>query len=427
MAAPGYVYYGDDYTGASDTLATLAVAGRRTMLFTGVPTAVQLDAAGPLDAIGIAGAARSMAPQAMRIELAEVGRFFASTGASILHYKVCSTFDSAPHVGNIATAVETLRPHVRQPVAAIVGGQPNLGRYCVFGHLFAAAQTGGAVVRLDRHPTMRCHPVTPMHESDLRVHLAALGLERIELVPYPTYESPPAAQAALWGGLIATSPAAVLFDVARAADLVDVGRLLHGMARDGSLLVVGASSVAQAWLGDAASTGTHPRVAAASGTVLVMAGSLSPMTARQVDAATSYEHVAIDVAALLRDDSVAIRASVDRVAEALRSGRHVLAHTGGRGGVDAPPSATLAAACGRWLDAVLRACPVRRVGVAGGDTSSHALKSLDVWGLSYLGALAPGVALCRASSAAPHLDGIELMLKGGQMGAPDLFERLIAP
>ncbi|HEY6136032.1 MAG TPA: four-carbon acid sugar kinase family protein, partial [Rubrivivax sp.] len=43
-----YAWYGDDFTGASDTLATLAVAGRRALLFLGVPTAAQRAAAGPL-------------------------------------------------------------------------------------------------------------------------------------------------------------------------------------------------------------------------------------------------------------------------------------------------------------------------------------------------------------------------------------------
>jgi uncharacterized protein YgbK (DUF1537 family) len=44
--------------------------------------------------------------------------------------------------------------------------------------------------------------------------------------------------------------------------------------------------------------------------------------------------------------------------------------------------------------------------------------------LSFVGHLARGVALCRAHSHDKALDGIELMLKGGQMGPPDLFARL---
>jgi len=65
------------------------------------------------------------------------------------------------------------------------------------------------------------------------------------------------------------------------------------------------------------------------------------------------------------------------------------------------------------------------VGVAGGDTSSLAVGALDAWGLSYLAQLAPGTALCRLHSEAPGLDGVEIMLKGGQMGSQDVFERLV--
>ena len=69
--------------------------------------------------------------------------------------------------------------------------------------------------------------------------------------------------------------------------------------------------------------------------------------------------------------------------------------------------------------------PLRRVGIAGGDTSSLAVKSLTAWGLSFHASIAPGVALCRLHSDVPSLDGMEIMLKGGQMGPQDLFERLV--
>ena len=51
----------------------------------------------------------------------------------------------------------------------MIVGAPRLARYQVFGNLFAAVD--GVGYRLDRHPTMSRHPVTPMDEADLRVHL----------------------------------------------------------------------------------------------------------------------------------------------------------------------------------------------------------------------------------------------------------------
>jgi uncharacterized protein YgbK (DUF1537 family) len=179
-------YYGDDFTGATDTLATAARAGLRTLLFLGLPTEAQLQRAGPLDCLGIAGAARAMSPDEMRVELEPVGRLFAELRAPVMHYKTCSTFDSAPHIGSIGAAIRILQPHAGNAFVPVVGGQPNLRRYCVFGNLFAAA--GETIHRIDRHPTMSRHPVTPMHEADLRKHLAAQGLAQVAGIDYPSYE-----------------------------------------------------------------------------------------------------------------------------------------------------------------------------------------------------------------------------------------------
>jgi uncharacterized protein YgbK (DUF1537 family) len=72
-----------------------------------------------------------------------------------------------------------------------------------------------------------------------------------------------------------------------------------------------------------------------------------------------------------------------------------------------------------------RAPQVRRVGVAGGDTSSFALRQLGLWALRWTGSLSAGVPLMRVHADDAAIDGLELMLKGGQMGPPDVFERLV--
>jgi len=74
---------------------------------------------------------------------------------------------------------------------------------------------------------------------------------------------------------------------------------------------------------------------------------------------------------------------------------------------------------------VIRQVPLRRVGIAGGDTSSQAVKALGPWALTHQATPAPGVALCQVHSDNPALHGMELMLKGGQMGPPELFEHLV--
>lgn len=435
-------WYGDDFTGATDTLATVAHAGWRVLLFMGVPTPSHLAAVGPLDAIGIAGAARAMGPEAMQAELAPVGRYFAEAGVPVLHYKVCSTFDSAPTIGSIGTAIKALRPHVANAFVPIVGGQPNIGRYCAFSNLFAAAGTGGVVHRIDRHPTMSRHPVTPMHEADLRLHLAAQGLPELGAIHYPAYDDSDEAQDALLNGELGRIAARsdielrpVLFDIAHVSHLAAVGRFIWQHALRQRLLAVGSSSVVQALAAhlaepDDATAFSVPGLAPATGPVFALSGSLSPVTARQVEAATGYERLPADVSRLVTQPDYAEQL-VERVTSGLRAQQNVLVYTETPNGAAsdttqarlvAQATATLVA---RVVSQMALVAPLRRIGIAGGDTSSHVVQALGLWGLSYQTTVAPGVALSRAHSENPALDGLELMLKGGQMGAADLFGRLV--
>ncbi|SHJ25688.1 Uncharacterized conserved protein YgbK, DUF1537 family [Roseomonas rosea] len=423
MSSPPYGWYGDDFTGATDTLAELARRGMRAMLFLSLPEPARLNRAGPLDAIGIAGASRTMAPAEMTAELEPVGRFMRDAGIRLLHYKCCSTFDSAPEMGSIGAAVGALRPFFVNPFRPIVGGQPNLGRYCLFGNIFAAAGTGGAVHRLDRHPTMRCHPVTPMAEADLRLHLAAQGLS-VNGVPYPAYDLGEASLDETLDMLLAAVPDAVLLDLSREADLPVIGRLLRSRAAQAPLLAVGPSGVAQAWCADRDGQGEARAIRQEGGPVLVLAGSLSPVTRRQVAEATAYRHLIADPARLAGDGTYA-QGLVSETCRLLDGGEDVLIATEAPAGA-ALASGAVARATARLLGQVMRRRPVRRLGIAGGDTSSLGARALDLWGLSYRGAIAPGVTLCQGHSDDPALDGLEIMLKGGQMGGPDLLARFRA-
>ena len=429
--APRIAYYGDDFTGATDTLATATQGGLRTLLFLRVPTAEMLARAGDLDCVGIAGASRSMTPADMERELRPVAECFVAIGAPVTHYKTCSTFDSSPAIGNIAVALRVLSEKIPGRLIPIVGGQPNIGRYCAFGNLFAAAEAGGPMLRIDRHP-MSSHPVTPMTESDLRLHLEQQGLRPIRSVPYPSYELAPDEL----GHVVeraADGASAVLFDVSRPADLTAIGRVIWGEAKQRDLVAAGPSGVTQAlcahWhqSGEVRAVASPSRVAAADGPVFVIAGSLSPVTRRQIESATTFTRVPIDAALLTRGDEEYLAKLVRQVSELMRSGVSVIAHTSPLGENDRDETLQgieIAKATGEFMARLLSATQPRRIGIAGGDTSSWTLRALDVWGLSFIGHLAPGVALCRAHSGNKNLDGIEIMLKGGQMGPPDLFHRL---
>ncbi|MBB3018149.1 uncharacterized protein YgbK (DUF1537 family) [Microvirga lupini] len=420
---PSYGWYGDDFTGATDTLATLARRGRRAFLFLRIPDQQKLAQVGDLDALGIAGAARTMDPAEMRAELVPIGAFFHDLGVRILHYKCCSTFDSAPARGNIAVATAILREYMAQGTVAIVGGQPSLGRYCAFSNLFASFGADGGVFRLDRHPTMSRHPATPMTESDLRQHLAALGMEDIEAVHWPLLSGDSEAIADEWQRLSGTA-SAVLLDALDAQHISTIGRLLRAESRRNSLLAVGPSSVAQAFFNERTQT-VDPLSKAMDGPVLAFVGSLSPTTRVQMAAAYSYTRLTLDPESLLSSSKMR-EEIIASATSALARGEHVMLSTAPDAG-DVPHSATtdLAVVSASLVDEVISRHPVRRLAIAGGDTSSRIVGHLGYWGLGYHSQISNGVAVSLARSDDPSRDRMLVMLKGGQVGHEHLFDAFV--
>ena len=143
-------------------------------------------------------------------------------GARAFHYKVCSTFDSSPTVGSIGRAIEIARTADRD---GYPDGHrlPALGRYCVFGDLYARA--AGTVRRLDRHPSLPGHPVTPMQEADLLRHLRAQTALSATSIDVLALDGP-------WEDLVARHEDAmqdadfILFDILRDGHLARIGKLI---------------------------------------------------------------------------------------------------------------------------------------------------------------------------------------------------------
>jgi uncharacterized protein YgbK (DUF1537 family) len=81
---------------------------------------------------------------------------------------------------------------------------------------------------------------------------------------------------------------------------------------------------------------------------------------------------------------------------------------------------------GLILRSLLETTGLRRVCVAGGDTSSYAAQQLGIYALEMLVAIAPGAPLCRASAHESRFDGLEITLKGGQVGQAHFFGQIRA-
>lgn len=449
-------FYGDDFTGSTDALEVLAFGGLRCALFLSVPTAAQMAALGGFDAIGVAGASRAMSPDEMDAELPDVLSGLAALAPQIVHYKVCSTFDSAPTVGNIGRVIELSRSAFPQPVVPIVASTPALGRYCLFGHLFARSGTDGEVYRIDRHPIMSVHPVTPMQESDVAQHLRNQAPLAIGNVPLTRLETLSSAELVEHIRDMAPARQAVVIDGLSPEHLTTTGDCLVHMASrlEAPLFVVGSSGVeyalTQSWQGEkAAASADRYGSFGAVDQVLVVSGSASKLSAMQIEAAldAGFSEVAIDVEALtIGPETAAAEARlVSDVVSALASGASVVMHTA-RGPSD-PRVARLiqglqlrdesleqarhqsgrlvSERLGIVVDAIVRRHRLLRLVLSGGDTSSRITQALGPDALEIRARLAPGAPLCAVLSSAPHLSGLELALKGGQMGAPDYFVRAL--
>lgn len=420
-------YYADDFTGSTDALESLALAGLRTTLFLEPPSPAALARQGRLDAVGVAGLTRTLAPDAMEAVLRPAFAALKALGPRHVHYKICSTFDSSPTVGSIGRATEVGLEVFAQRWVPLLVGAPALGRYCVFGQLFARFGIGsaGAIHRIDRHPALRRHPVTPMGEADLRLHLAAQTTLGSALVDVLALDAPRDATAAVLADRLADlATRIVLFDGLTSAHLARAGGLIEDAQRAAGVpwFSVGSSAVETA-LGATWQAGgeVRPRiewpVPAATEALLVISGSCSPVTSGQI--AWAEAHGFAVLAPGPSADAIA-RVTADATA-CLRAGRSVVVCTS-RGSTDTPaPASDVGAALGRLAHTALAATGRNRLLIAGGDTSSYAGRALGIESLTMLAPLAPGAPLCAATGAAVPVPNLEVNFKGGQVGAPDYF------
>ena len=438
---PLLTFYGDDFTGSSAVMEVLSFAGLSTMMFLEPPDASILAHYPDLQAVGVAGIARSKDPGWMRANLPPVFEALKSLGAPVAHYKVCSTFDSSPRTGSIGVAAEIGRAVLGDGWTPLVVGAPAIQRYQAFGHLFAG--TGDGVYRLDRHPVMARHPVTPMQEADLALHLAQqtdLPIGLIDLAAIKAGRTDAALAEHLAAG------AAILsIDVMDEETLAEAGRLLWRGGAE-TVFAIGSQGVEYALVEHWRRSGVLPQSVApprltAVEQLFAVSGSCAPITARQIAHAEAhgFEIIAIDAAKSADPDAWQHEMarvqdlSLNRLAE----GRDVLAVTA-RGPDDpavqamtqavtatgtAPGAANdrLGAGLGALIAGIRRATGLTRVAIGGGDTSGHALQALGADALSAIAPLAPGAPLCRVHAAASEMDGLEVTLKGGQMGAPSFF------
>jgi uncharacterized protein YgbK (DUF1537 family) len=435
--APRIAWLGDDFTGSAAVMEVLAFAGLPAVLFTGIPDAALAARFAGVQAVGIATTARSHAPDWAAEQLPPLLEWLNALGPELLHYKICSTFDSAPHIGNIGHAVELalkVRPARAVP---LLTAAPTMRRYQVFGQLFAGTTEG--VFRLDRHPVMARHPVTPMAEADLLRHLAAQTDLPGALIDLEALAGDAQArvEAAVAGGARILS-----VDCVDAVTEAAAGRLIWQNRADMGV-VAGSQGVEYALVRHWQETGwlpppPPPVTAGRVDRIAAVSGSVSPVTARQLAwaRARGFALIPFDAASVCNDSTGAEEEATRRACAAAAVGISPIIHSAE--GHDDPAVARFRAAVsasrlsaeeanrrvgealGRILDQTLRRTGVRRAVISGGDTSGHGMRQLGLQALEAVAPTIPGAALCRAHGPGPH-DGLEIALKGGQMGTDDFF------
>lgn len=418
-------FLADDLTGASDVLAQSHAQGLDAVLVLhperGLPTGV--------DVVGVAGPARSLngreLDETVRAGLAP----FARSNHPVLLYKVCSTFDSSPTVGSIGRAIELLHEtfpgHGPIPV---VPAQPGFGRYTAFSQHFGRHQ--GLVYRIDRHPVMARHPTTPMSESDLRYVLAEQFNDQsipdaIQLPGYTDGSFPSQWEAARGG-----SGHAFVVDCVDDGQLDQVAAALVGRARPrkGPVIIVGSGGImaalARAVAGAPAVSPPRPRPGRPT---LAVSASASVTTAEQIGDAVGRGWSEVPIPAGAWSDDAAFAQVLRQVAENLRAGHDVVAHTvrgpdDPRLSVMGTGTADIGRSIGRIAAVMARGDLTRDVAICGGDTSTHALLEAEVDQLRVTAQFVTAGPIC-ATDDRSALSGCRVFLKGGQVGPTDVLQR----
>ncbi|MGZ5983816.1 MAG: 3-oxo-tetronate kinase [Caulobacteraceae bacterium] len=409
---------GDDYTGSSDLANALTRAGLRTVQTIGVP-ADDLDLAG-IDAVVVALKSRSIAPDDAVAMALPAHAWLKARGAQHVLFKVCSTFDSTDR-GNIGPVMDALIAAEGDPPLVLVNSAfPENKRSIYLGNLFVGD------VPLNES-SMKDHPLNPMHDANLVRVLGRQSRTRIGLVSLSTVDQGEGAIEARMAALKAEGYGAAIIDLVLDRDLGPMGRAALkmplsvgasgmgiGLAR--ALIEQGAVTPASAGAWDGSSVG---------GKAACLSGSCSAATLAQVAEAERVMPVMrLDAAALVTGPEEADRALAWALPK-LDAGPVLIAST-------APPEEVqaLQARFGRDRaghvieQAMARIAQglvqggVRRLIVAGGETSGAAVDRLGLKAFAIGPEIAPGVPVLRTVDSGAAM---MLALKSGNFGGPGFF------
>ncbi|MBN9005133.1 MAG: four-carbon acid sugar kinase family protein [Rhizobiales bacterium] len=407
----------DDYTGASDLANTLTRCGLRTVQTIGVPSD---DLKLPeIDAVVVSLKSRSIAAADAVAKSCAAEKWMRSRGAEHVLFKICSTFDSTD-AGNIGPVMDALRAESGDAVVLVTPAFPETGRTVYQGNLFVGA------VPLNESP-LKDHPLNPMHDSNLVRVLTRQSKTAIGLVDLAAVARGPEAVRGRLADLAKQGVGAAIIDAVFDRDLETIGTVAIGHK-----LSVGASGIG---LGLARALVASGRVTASTGVdtgnavggpAACLAGSCSQATLGQIARAEQVMPVLhLDPEQVIAGSDETQRAlawATERIGKgpvliASSSTPDQVAALQARHGRDAAGHA-IERAMADLAEGLVQA-GVRRLVVAGGETSGAAVDRLGIPGFLVGAEIAAGVPVLRAVGA--REGDMLLALKSGNFGGPDFF------
>jgi len=406
----------DDLTGATDLANALARRGMHVVQTIGAPAPD--DPVPEAEAIVVAMKSRTNpAAEAVAMSLAAC-RWLKHAGARQFYFKYCSTFDSTDQ-GNIGPVADALLEELGSAFTVACPAFPETGRTIYLGHLFV-----GPLLLSDS--SMKNHPLTPMRDANLVRVLGRQTRSKVDLVPIATVRQGATAVSAAFDALVRKMTRYAVADILEDDDLMTLGAACAEMK-----LVTGGSGAAIGLPENYRRAGLIPKrdavepLPAVGGSGAVLAGSSSVATLGQV-AAMRRTHPALrlDPLKLAENAEAAVVEALDWARPKLAAGP-VLIHAGAAADQVAAVQAKLGRErAGALIEGALAAIAqglvasgVRRLVVAGGETSGAVVQGLGVKALRIGPQIDPGVPAC-LSVGEPRL---ALALKSGNFGAEDFF------
>ncbi len=408
----------DDYTGASDLANTLTRCGLRTVQTIGVPPN---DLALPeVDAVVVSLKSRSIEADLAVARSREAEKWLRGRGAGHVLFKICSTFDSTD-AGNIGPVMDALRADCGETIVLVTPAFPETGRTVYQGNLFVGS------VPLNESP-LKDHPLNPMHDSNLVRVLARQSRTKIGLVELALLTRGPEAVRARLADLAAKGIGAAIIDAVFDLDLETIGTVAldHRLSVGASGIGLGLARALVA-SGKVGSSGPNAAAGAAvGGPAACLAGSCSQATLQQIaNAEKSMPVLHLDPDRVVTGTDEARRAMAWAV-ERLGSGPILIASSSTPDEVAALQSRHGRNAAGHAIEQAMAdiaeglvKASVRRLVVAGGETSGAVVDRLQIPGFLVGEEIAAGVPVLRAVGA--RNGDMLLALKSGNFGGPEFF------